>query len=134
MKSISRNKGLKELFLISCGIGKNKSDIDILYNMLCENKNLISLRLFGNEINTMESFVKILEIFNNYKNNIKNNSLKSLDISKNKCNIKVDDNFLDLVDNLKLEYLDINQNSMEPNEKDIFRERTDKLKDIKIIY
>ena len=134
MKSISRNKGLKELFLISCGIGKNKSDIDILYNMLCENKNLVSLRLFGNEINIMESFVKILEIFNNYKNNIKNNSLKSLDISKNKCNIKVDDNFLDLVDNLKLEYLDINQNSMEPNEKDIFRERTDKLKDIKIIY
>ena len=134
MKSLSKNKSLKEIFMISCGIGKNEEDIDILYNMLCENKNLDSIRLFGNDINKYESFKKILGIFSEYKNDLKNNHLKSLDLSKNGCNIKIDDDFLNLIEKLKLEYLDINQNNMQSDEKEIFKEKTNKLENIKIIY
>lgn len=125
---------IKELFLISCGIGKNENDIKILYDMLCENKSLISLRLFGNEIKNMEDFSKILGIFSEYKGGLKNTSLKSLDLSKNNCYIKIDNEFLDLIEKLKLEYLDINQNTMDPQEKETFRNRTNELNDIKIIY
>ena len=133
MKSVAISN-LKELFLISCGIGKNKNDIQILYDMLCQNKSLISLRLFGNEINNMEDFTKILGIFSQYNNGLKNNTMKSLDLSKNSCNIKITEQFLDLIDKLKLEYLDINQNTMDANEKETFRKRTNELNDIKIIY
>ena len=133
MKKVTQSN-IKELFLISCGIGKNMNDIQILYDMLCENKSLISLRLFGNEIKNMEDFSKILGIFSEYNNGLKNTSLKSLDLSKNSCNIKIDDAFLELVEKLKLEYLDINQNTMDPNEKETFRSRTNELNDIKIIY
>ena len=48
MEYIGKSK-LKELFLISCDIGYNENDINILCKMLEENKSLISLRLF--EIN-----------------------------------------------------------------------------------
>ena len=133
MKSVAISN-LKELFLISCGIGKNKNDIQILYDMLCQNKSLISLRLFGNEINNMEDFTKILGIFSQYNDGLKNNTMKSLDLSKNNCNIKITEPFLDLIDKLKLEYLDINQNTMDANEKETFRKRTNELNDIKIIY
>ena len=133
MKSVAKSN-LKELFLISCGIGTNKNDIQILYDMLCQNKSLISLRLFGNEINNMEDFTKILGIFSQYNNGLKNNTMKSLDLSKNSCNIKITEQFLDLIDKLKLEYLDINQNTMDANEKETFRKRTNELNDIKIIY
>ena len=133
MKSVA-NSNLKELFLISCGIGKNRNDIEILYDMLCQNKSLVSLRLFGNEINNMEDFTKILGIFSEYNNGLKNNVMKSLDLSKNSCNIKITEQFLELIDKLKLEYLDINQNTMDPTEKETFRKRTNELNDIKIIY
>ena len=133
MKSVAISN-LKELFLISCGIGKNKNDIQILYDMLCQNESLISLRLFGNEISNMEDFTKILGIFSEYNNGIKNRTMKSLDLSKNSCNIKITEPFLDLIDKLKLEYLDINQNTMDANEKETFRKRTNELNDIKIIY
>ena len=133
MKKVAQSN-IKELFLINCGIGKNENDIQILYDMLCENKSLISLRLFGNEISKMEDFSKILGLFSEYKNGLKNNTLKSLDLSKNSCNIKINEEFLQLIEKLKLEYLDINQNTMEPSEKDIFRNRTNELNDIKIIY
>ena len=125
---------IKELFLVKCGIGKNQNDIQILYDMLCENKSLISIRLFGNEISKMEDFTRILGLFSEYNNGLKNNTLKSLDLSKNNCNIKINEEFLQLIEKLKLEYLDINQNTMDPNEKDTFRNRTNELNDIKIIY
>lgn len=92
MKSVA-NSNIKELFLISCGIGKNKNDIQILYDMLCQNKSLVSLRLFGNEINNMEDFTKILGIFSEYNNGLKNSTMKSLDLSKNSCKIKIITNF-----------------------------------------
>jgi hypothetical protein len=134
MKSLSNSNSLEELFLISCGIGKNMDDVDIIYDMLSKNKSLVSLRLFGNEINTMEKFTKILEIFSEYKNDLKNSTLKSLDLSKNQCNIKITNDFLNLIEKLKLEYLDINQNTMEASEKEEFRKRTNELSNIKIIY
>ena len=138
MKKVAQSN-LKELFLISCGIGKKENneennDIQILYDMLCQNKILNTLRLFGNEISNMKDFSYILGIFSEYNNGLKNNTLKSLDLSKNSCNIKVDNEFLQLIEKLKLEYLDINQNIMEPNEKERFRAVTNELNNIKIIY
>ena len=134
MESISENETLEELFLINCSIGKNSDDIDILYNMLCKNKKLISLRLFGNEFKEMNVFSKILGIFSEYNNGLKNSALKSLDLSKNSCNIKITNDFLNLIEQLKLEYLDISQNTMDSKEKEEFRKRTNELSNIKIIY
>ena len=134
MESISENETLEELFLINCSIGKNDNDIDILYDMLCKNKKLVSLRLFGNEFKEMNVFSKILGIFSEYNNGLKNSSLKSLDLSKNSCNIKITNDFLNLIEQLKLEYLDISQNTMDQTEKDEFRKRTNELSNIKIIY
>ena len=125
---------IQELFLINCGIGNNQKDVEILYDMLCKNKSLISLRLFGNNISSMENFSKILGVFSEFKNNLKNNTLKSLDLSKNQCNIIIDNDFLELIEKLKLEYLDINQNTMDQNQKEVFRTRTNELSNIKIIY
>jgi hypothetical protein len=107
MENVGKSK-IKELFLISCEIGSNKDDIDILYNMLKTNTSLISIRLFGNKINNMESFTKILGIFSEYNKPLENSTLKSLDLSKNSCDIKVSTEFLNLIEKLKLEYLDIN--------------------------
>jgi hypothetical protein len=134
MKSIGKSKSLSELFLFGCGIGKNHEDIDILYDMLCENKYLTSLRLFNNEINQFPDFHRIIEVFSDYKNNLKNSSMKSLDLSKNGCDIKIDDDFLNSIDRLKLEYLDISQNKMKSEKKERFRDRVNVLEDIKIIY
>ena len=128
------NSNLQELFLISCGIGKNPNDIQILIDMLCQNKSLTSLRLFGNDISKFEDFTKILGIFSEYNNGLKNTTLTNLDLSKNSCNIKISEDFLQLVEKLKLEYLDINQNTMDQNDKEIFRKRTNELNDNKIIY
>ena len=134
MESIAENETLEELFLINCSLGKNPDDIDILYEMLCKNKKLISLRLFGNEFKEMNVFSKILGIFSEYNNGLKNNSLKSLDLSKNSCNIKITNDFLNMIEQLKLEYLDISQNTMDSKEKEEFRKRTNELSNIKIIY
>jgi hypothetical protein len=112
MRSIGKNQSLNELYLIGCGIGRNHEDIDILYDMLCANKYLASLRLFNNEINQFSDFHRILEVFSDYKNNLKNSSMKSLDLSKNGCDININDDLLDLIDRLKLEYLDISQNKI----------------------
>ena len=103
--------------------------------MLKENKHLITIRLFGNKISDYNAFKEILGIFSDYNNKpLENSTLKSLDLSKNSCNIKVTDDFMNLIKNLKLEYLDINQNTMDKNEKDDFKEKTNKLTHIKIIY
>ena len=51
------------------------------------------MRLFGNEINNMEDFTKILGIFSEYNNGLKNSTMKSLDLSKNSCKIKITTNF-----------------------------------------
>ena len=134
MKSIGKNKSLVELFLVGCGIGKNQEDIDILYEMLIENKYLTSIRLFNNEINQFPDFHRIIEVFSDYKNNLKNSSMKILDLSRNECDLKIDDDFLNLIDRLKLEYLDLSQNKMKSDEKERFRDRVNALEDIKIIY
>ena len=100
--------------------------------MLKENKSLTSIRLYGNKINDMESFSKILGIFSDYNKKLENKTLKSLDLSKNQCSIKIDENFMKLIENLKLEYLDVNQNTIE--DKEYFKKRTNELSNIKIIY
>ena len=133
MKSVAKSK-LEELFLINCEIGNNDEDINILYEMLKENKSLKSIRLFGNKINNMKSFSKIIGIFSNYNKKLENNTLKSLDLSKNNCNLKIDEDFMKLIENLKLEYLDVNQNLMQSDEKEIFKKRTNALSNIRIIY
>ena len=133
MKSVAKSK-LEELFLINCEIGNNDEDINILYEMLKENKSLKSIRLFGNKINNMKSFAKILGIFSDYNKQLENNTLKSLDLSKNNCNLKIDEDFMKLVENLKLEYLDVNQNLMQSDEKEIFKKRTNELSNIRITY
>jgi hypothetical protein len=125
---------VKELYLISCGIGKDQEDIDILYNMLCKNKSLEKLILFGNEINTMEKITKILGIFNGYDKNLKNDTLKSLDLAENQCSLKVDEKFLNLIEKLKLEYLDIHQKVIDADENNISRIKPYKLPNIKIVY
>ena len=133
MKSVAKSK-LEELFLINCEIGNNDEDINILYEMLKENKSLKSIRLFGNKINNMKSFAKILGIFSDYNKQLENNTLKSLDLSKNNCNLKIDEDFMKLVESLKLEYLDVNQNLMQSDEKEIFKKRTNELSNIRITY
>ena len=133
MKSVAKSK-LEELFLINCEIGNNDEDINILYEMLKENKSLKSIRLFGNKINNMKSFAKILGIFSDYNKQLENNTLKSLDLSKNNCNLKIDEDFMKLVESLKLEYLDVNQNLMQSDEKEIFKKRTNEISNIRIIY
>ena len=134
MGKIAESKTLKELLLLKCEIGKNKNDIEILSQMLEKNKTLESLRMFDNLINDEEAFLKILKLFSEYKNELKNKTLKSLDLSKNHCNIKVSEDFLNLIEKLNLEYLDINQNTMDEKEKEIFRKRTNALEKIKIVY
>ena len=136
MECLGKSK-LKELFLISCDIGTNENDIDILCKMLEQNKSLISLRLFGNKLNRMDWFTKILSLFSDFQGPLINNTLKSLDLSKNACNIKVnedDSKFMKLVEHLKLEYLDVNQNMMEASDKETFKKKTNDLTNIKIIY
>ena len=128
------DSNLVELFLINCGIGKTQKEVDILYDMLCKNKSLTTLRLFGNNISSMSNFKKILGIFSEYNNNLKNNTLNSLDLSKNFCNLEINEEFLNLIEKLKLEYLDINQNNMKADEKEIFRKKTNEFTNIKIIY
>ena len=135
MDKVAISKNLKELLLLKCNIGKNNNYVDILCNMLEKNKNLESLRMFDNSISDYNDFIKILKIFSEYKENIlKNKSLKSLDISKNYCNIRIDDEFLNMIDYLNLEYLDINQNPIDEKQKEIFRKRTNTLEKIKIVY
>ena len=57
-----------------------------------------------------------------------------LELSKNHCNLRIDESFLNIIDNLNLEYLDINQNKIDEREKDIFRKRSNAIENIKIIY
>lgn len=134
MDKVAASITLKELLLLKCEIGKNKKDIEIMCKMLEKNKYLESLRMFDNLINDEEDFLKILNLFSEYKTEIKNKSLKSLDLSKNRCNLKISEDFLNMIDNMNLEYLDINQNYMDEKEKEIFRKRTNALDKIKIIY
>ena len=134
MEKIGESKTLEELLLLKCQIGKNDDDVDILCEMIEKNKSLKSLRLFDNLINDEEDFLKILKLFSEYKNGIKNKSMKSLELSKNFCHIRADEAFLNIIDDLNLEYLDMNQNKIDEKEKEIFRKRTNTLEKIKIIY
>ena len=133
MKFIAKSQ-LKELFLLNCNIGNNENDINILYEMLKENKSLYSIRLYGNKINDMKSFAKILGIFSDYNKPLENNSLKYIDLSKNQCDLIIDEDFMKTIEKLKLEYLDINQNNMKDDEKEIFQKRTNELTHIRITY
>ena len=133
MKCIAKSQ-LNELFLLNCNIGNNKNDTNILYEMLKENKSLYSIRLYGNKINDMKSFAKILGIFSDYNKPLENNSLKYIDLSKNQCDLIIDEDFMKTIEKLKLEYLDINQNNMKDEEKEIFQKRTNELTHIRITY
>ena len=133
MKSIEKSQIL-ELFLLNCNLGNDVDDLNIIYEMLKNNKSLTSIRLFGNKICEMNFFSKILGIFSDYNKPLENNTLKNLDLSKNNVNIKIDDNFMKIIENLKLKYLDINQNYMKDDEKEIFMKKTNELQNIRIIY
>ena len=133
MNCVAESK-LEELFLINCDIGNYEEDINILCEMLKKNKSLTSIRLFGNKINNMKSFSEILGIFSDYNKQLENSTLKSIDLGKNQCNLKIDEDFMRLIENLKLEYLDINQNTMQNDGKEIFKKRTNELSNIRIIY
>ena len=133
MKSIEKSQ-IQELILLNCNIGNDVDDLNIIYEMLKNNKSLTSIRLFGNKICDMNFFAKILGIFSDYNKPLENNILKNLDLSKNNVNIKIDDNFMKIIENLKLKYLDINQNYMKDDEKEIFMKRTNELQNIRIIY
>ena len=93
---------------------------------------MLKYKIYENEKD--QEIHKLVEYNLAYKLILKNNVMKSLDLSKNSCNIKITEQFLELIDKLKLEYLDINQNTMDPTEKETFRKRTNELNDIKIIY
>jgi len=105
---VSGKKSLEEFFLINCYIGKNHEDIDILSDMLCENKYLTSLRLCNNKIYQFHEFHRI-------------------DLSKNGFNIKI----FDSIDRLQLEYLDLSQNIMNSEEKERYRDIVNTREDIK---
>ena len=135
LDKIKDNNSLKELVLLKCDIGKNKNDVIKLCEMLGINKTLESLKLFDNLINDYNDFVKFLDIVSYYKKDkIINNTLKNLDISKNHCNIRINEDFLNMIESSNLENLDINQNKIDEKEKEIFRRRTNSLDKIKIIY
>ena len=133
MKSIEKSQ-LEELFLLNCNLGNDINDLNIIYEMLKNNKSLTSLRLFGNKICDMKFFAKILGIFSDYNKPLENNKLQNLDLSKNNCHLIIDDNFMKMIENLKLKYLDINQNYMKEDEKEIFMKKTFELSHIRIIY
>ena len=133
MKSIEKSQ-LEELFLLNCNLGNDINDLNIIYEMLKNNKSLTSLRLFGNKICDMKFFAKILGIFSDYNKPLENNKLQNLDLSKNNCHLIIDDNFMKMIENLKLKYLDINQNYMKEDEKEIFMKKTYEMSNIRIIY
>ena len=133
MKCIEQSQ-LEELFLLNCNLGNDVNDLNIIYEMLKNNKSLTSLRLFGNKICDTKYFSKILGVFSDYNKPLENNKLQNLDLSKNNCNLIIDDNFMKMVENLKLKYLDINQNYMKEDEKEIFMKKTFELSHIRIIY
>ena len=133
MKSMEQSQ-LEELFLLNCNLGNDVNDLNIIYEMLKNNKSLTSLRLFGNKICDMKFFAKILGIFSDYNKPLENNKLQNLDLSKNNCHLIIDDNFMKMIENLKLKYLDINQNYMKEDEKEIFMKKTYEMSNIRIIY
>ena len=131
------NKSVTDLMFLNCELGTNYTD-DIC-EMLCNNNTILKINLYGNSFSSQEAWEKILTIFSNFdgKNKIdfRNNTLKSLDLSKNNCSLDIKDEFLKIIDGLNLEYLDIDQNQMSSDQKDKFKDATNKLSDkIKIIY
>ena len=131
------NKSVAELLFLNCELGVVYTD-DIC-EMLCNNNTLSLINFYGNNFSNQEDFEKILTIFSNYDGkkaiNFRNNTLKSLDLSKNDCSLNITDEFLKIFDGLNLEYLDINQNQMNEEQKDKFKEAVNKLcEKIKIVY
>ena len=122
MKSVAKSK-LEELFLINCEIGNNDEDINILYEMLKENKSLKSIRLFGNKINKQEnqnsknnnqklSANNINYIHNNTEYNIyekmNNNIANNDDNYKTEKNSPIKSIFINKKNNLKNKTFEIN--------------------------
>ena len=131
------NKSVAELLFLNCELGVVYTD-DIC-EMLCNNNTLSLINFYGNNFSNQEDFEKILTIFSNYDGkkaiNFRNNTLKSLDLSKNDCSLNITNEFLKIFDGLNLEYLDINQNQMNEEQKDKFKEAVSKLSEkIKIVY
>ena len=131
------NKSVTELMFLSCDLSVDYTN-DIC-EMLCNNNTLTKINFYGNNFSNQEDFEKILTIFSNYDGkkgiDFRNNTLKSLDLSKNGCSLNITDEFLKIFDGLNLEYLDIDQNQMNQDQKEKFKEATNKLSEkIKIIY
>ena len=109
LEALKTNNSLIELLLLNCKL-KNEN-VDDICSMLCKNTKLEKLSLYNNLISDQSSFMKILSCLENKES--KNKTLKELDLSKNKCNLKMTEEFLHIIKNLRdgIESLDISQNS-----------------------
>ena len=91
--------------------------------------------LYNNMIDNPTKFLKILSVF--CGPNPRNNTLKELDLSKNKCKLSINDEFLKIIKNLQIDSLDISQNFELTNTADAEKFRkvaSDVQNKIKIIF
>ena len=131
--SLKRNTSLVEILMLNCNI--RNDNVDDICNMLTENKKLEKLCLYNNMIDNPTKFLKILSVF--CGPNPRNNTLKELDLSKNKCKLSINDEFLKIIKNLQIDSLDISQNFELTNTADAEKFRkvaSDVQNKIKIIY
>ena len=129
------NKTITELLLLSCNIGNNIANK--IYEMLMVNKTIENLCLYDNKINEQFIFLQLLSLFSNLAKNhgVINNIMKVLDLSKNNCHIKIDNNFLNIIDELQLSSLDISQNELSKEGIEYFKSLANRIGDrLKIIY
>jgi len=134
--SMGKNKSVNELLLLNCHLSNNC--VNYICDMLVNNKTLEKLCLYNNNIDNPDEFFKILEIFMKKDNTVsKNNTLKELDISKNKCDLPINEKFLMIIKNIYIESLDISQNLNFINsvQIELFKKVTKEVQNrIKIIY
>lgn len=131
--SLKRNTSLVEILMLNCNI--RNDNVDDICNMLTENKKLEKLCLYNNMIDNPTKFLKILSVF--CGPNPRNNTLKELDLSKNKCKLSINDEFLKIIKNLQIDSLDISQNFELTNTADAEKFRkvaSDVQNKIKIIF
>lgn len=131
--SLKHNNSLVEILMLNCKI--RNDNVDDICNMLIQNKKLEKLCLYNNMIDNPVKFLNILSVF--CGPNPRNNTLKELDLSKNKCKLSINDDFLKTIKNLQIDSLDISQNFELSNtvDADNFRKvASDVQNKIKIIY
>ena len=132
--SMGKNKSINELLLLNCHLSNDC--VSYVCDMLINNKTLEKLCLYNNNIDNPNEFFKILEIFMKKENNdSKNNTLKELDISKNKCDLPINEKFLMIIKNIYIESLDISQNFINNAQIELFKKVAKEVQNrIKIIY